>query len=421
METGLAGLTLQLWHKFALALLVGLLMGLEREHRRQEREAAHFAGIRTFPLIALLGCTAAMLSAQGQTWLFAVGFAGLSALILAVYAVSAYRGDPGMTTEVAALLVYLIGGLIYWDQVWLAVALGVAATALMALRPTLHDLAARIEREDIYATLKFVVVSAVILPLLPDRAYGPLQVLNPFRMWLMVVFISAVSFSGYVAIKLLGPRRGIGLTGLLGGLVSSTAVTLSFSQRSREAPALAGHFALGIMVASMTMYPRMALEILAFNPVLASRVWPFMALLTGLGVGGGLYLWRAVRHGEEEMPAFTNPFRLKPAIQFGLLFGTVLLATKAAQVALGDTGVYVASFLAGLTGVDPIALSMAQLAGEAVAYEVAVRAVLLAAAANTLAKGGLTLALGAPPLRRQALPLLGLLTLAGLTLAAWAM
>nr|HID12508.1 MgtC/SapB family protein [Anaerolineae bacterium] len=212
METGLAGLTLQLWHKFGLALLVGLLMGLEREHRRQEREAAHFAGIRTFPLIALLGCTAAMLSAQGQTWLFAVGFAGLSALILAVYTVSTYRGDPGMTTEVAALLIYLIGGLIYWDQIWLAVTLGVAATALMALRPTLHELAARIEREDIYATLKFAVVSAVILPLLPDRAYGPLQVLNPFRMWLMVVFISAVSFAGYVAIKLLGPRRGIGLT-----------------------------------------------------------------------------------------------------------------------------------------------------------------------------------------------------------------
>jgi len=421
METGLAGLTLQLWHKFGLALLVGLLMGLEREHRRHERETAHFAGVRTFPLIALLGCTAAMLSAHGQTWLFAVGFAGLSALILAVYAVSAYRGDPGMTTEVAALLVYLIGGLIYWDQIWLAVALGVAATALLALRPPLHELAARIEREDIYATLKFAVVSAVILPLLPDRAYGPLQVLNPFRMWLMVVFISAVSFSGYVAIKLLGPRRGIGLTGLLGGLVSSTAVTLSFSQRSREAPALAGHFALGIIVASMTMYPRMALEILAFNPVLAGQVWLFMALLTVLSAGGGLYLWRVVRHWEEEDAGFANPFRIGPAIQFGLLFGTVLLATKAAQVALGDTGVYVASFLAGLTGVDPIALSMAQLAGEAVAYEVAVRAVLLAAAANTLAKGGLTLALGAPPLRRQALPLLGLLTLAGLGLAVWAM
>ncbi|MFQ5595874.1 MAG: DUF4010 domain-containing protein, partial [Anaerolineae bacterium] len=153
---------------------------------------------------------------------------------------------------------------------------------------------------------------------------------------------------------------------------------------------------------------------------LAGQVWLPMALLTGLGVGGGVYLWRAVRHGEEEATGFTNPFRLGPAIQFGLLFGAVLLITKAAQIALGDAGVYVASFLAGLTGVDPIALSMAQLAGETVAYEVAVRAVLLAAAANTLAKGGLVLALSAPSLRRRALPLLGILTLAGLGLAIWA-
>ncbi|HIQ04247.1 MAG TPA: DUF4010 domain-containing protein [Anaerolineae bacterium] len=416
----MADLTLQLWQKFALATLVGLLVGLEREHSRQERELALFAGVRTFPLVALLGCTTAMLSAQGQTWLFVVGFVGLSTLVLAVYAISVHRGDPGMTTEVAVLLVYLIGGLIYWDQIWPAVALGVVITVLLALRPTLHGLAARIEREDIYATLQLAVVSAVILPLLPDRAYGPLQVLNPFRMWLMVVFISAVSFSGYVAIKLLGPRRGIGLTGLLGGMVSSTAVTLSFSQRSREAPSLAGHFALGIVVASTTMYPRMVLEILVFNPTLAGQVWLPMALLTSLGVGGGLYLWRAVRHGEEEATGFTNPFRLGPAIQFGLLFGAVLLITKAAQIALGDAGVYVTSFLAGLTGVDPTALSMAQLAGETVAYEVAVRAVLLAAATNTLAKGGLVLALSAPSLRHRALPLLGILTLAGLGLAIWA-
>jgi uncharacterized membrane protein (DUF4010 family) len=177
-----------------------------------------------------------------------------------------------MTTEAAALMVYLIGGLVYWDEAWLAVALGVVTTALLAMRPTLHGLAARIEREDIYAALKLALVSAVILPLLPDQAFGPLQVLNPFRMWLMVVFVSAVSFSGYLAIKLLGSKRGIGLTGLLGGLVSSTSVTLSFSQRSREAPQLARHFALGIVVASVTMYPRIGLEILAFNPVLAGRL-----------------------------------------------------------------------------------------------------------------------------------------------------
>jgi uncharacterized membrane protein (DUF4010 family) len=399
--------------------LIGLLVGLEREHSQQENETAHFAGIRTFPLIALLGCTTALLSAENQTWLFAVGFGGMAALVLVVYTLSAQRGDLGVTTEVVVLLVYLIGGVIYWDQVWLAVALGVMVTVLLALRPFLHGLVARIEREDIYATLKFIVVSAVVLPLLPNQGYGPWEVLNPFRIWLMVVFVSAVSFSGYVAIKLLGPRRGIGLTGLLGGLVSSTAVTLGFSQRSREVPSLARHFVLGIVIACTTMYPIIVLQVLAFNPTLAGQVWLPMSLLAGLGLGGSVFLWRAARSREEERTDFTNPFRLWPAVQFGLLFGVVLLVTKAAQISLGDTGVYAASFLAGLTGLDAITLSMAQLAGGEVSYHVATQALLLAAAANTLVKGGLTLVLGAPALRRYTLPVLGVLTLTSLGLAAW--
>jgi uncharacterized membrane protein (DUF4010 family) len=419
LEAGLTDLTLQLWQKFALAALLGLLVGLEREHTQQENDTSHFAGIRTFPLIALLGCTAALLSDSDQTWLFAVGFGGMAALVLVVYALSALRGDLGVTTEVVALLVYLFGGLIYWDHVWLAVALGVVTTVLLALRPFLHGLVARIEREDIYATLKFIVVSAVVLPLLPDRAYGPLEVLNPFRLWLMVVFVSAVSFSGYLAIKLLGPRRGIGITGLLGGLVSSTAVTLGFSQRSRDTTPLARHFALGIVVACSTMYPIIVLQVLAFNPTLAGEVWLPMSLLAGLGFGGSLLLWRAARSREEETTSFANPFRLWPAIQFGLLFGVVLLATKAAQNSLGDTGVYAASFLAGLTGLDAITLSLAQLAGGEVSYQVATKALLLAGTANTIVKGGLTLALGAPPLRRFVLPVLGVLTLASLGLTAW--
>ena len=334
LETGLANLTLELWQKFALVALIGLLVGLEREHSQQENETAHFAGIRTFPLIALLGCTAAILSTENQAWLFAVGFASLTALVLTVYAVSAQRGDLGVTTEVVVLLVYLIGGLIYWDQVWLAVALGVMATVLLALRPFLHGLVARIEREDIYATLKFIVVSAVVLPLLPNQGYGPWEVLNPFRIWLMVVFVSAVGFLGYLAIKLLGPRRGIGLTGLLGGLVSSTAVTLGFSQRSRDAPSLARHFALGIVIACTAMYPIIVLQVLVFNPTLAGQVWLPMSLLAGLGLGGSVLLWRAARSREEERTDFANPFRLWPAVQFGLLFGAVLLVTKAAQISL---------------------------------------------------------------------------------------
>jgi uncharacterized membrane protein (DUF4010 family) len=370
-------------------------------------------------MITLLGCTTALLAEENQIWLFAVGMAGMVALILTVYALSAQRGDLGVTTEIVALLAYLIGGLIFWNEIWLGVALGVIVTVLLALRPFLHNLVARIDREDIYATLKFVVVSAVILPLLPDEAYGPWGVLNPFQIWLIVVFVSAVSFTGYVAIKLLGPRRGIGLTGFLGGLVSSTAVTLGFSQRSRETPALARHLALGILIACTTMYPIVGVQVLAFNQELAKRLWLPMGLLTAIGLGGSALLWRAARSREPETTNFANPFRLLPAIQFGLLFSAVLVVTKAAQVSLGDTGVYLASFLAGLTGMDAITLSMAQLAGEEVSLHVAVQSLLLAASANTLVKGGLTAFLGALSLRKYSLPLLGLLTLVSLALAAW--
>lgn len=419
METWLSNMDLALWQKFALAALIGLMVGLEREHSYQQSETTHFAGIRTFPLMTLLGCTAAFLSTEGQPWLFAVGFAGLAVLVLIVYAFSAQQGDLGVTTEIVVLLVYLIGGLIYWDQIWLAVALGVTVTVLLAARPALHGLVARIEREDIYAALKFAVVSAVVLPLLPNEAYGPWEVLNPFRIWLMVVFVSAVGFTGYVAIKLLGPQRGIGITGLLGGLVSSTAVTLNFAQRSRDATSLGKHLAFGIVIASVTMYPTVLVQALVFNRRLASEIWLPLLILSALGAALCVFLWQSAQSQEGQEAKLNNPFRLWPAIQFGLLFGAVLVITRGAQAFLGDTGVYVTSFLAGLTGLDAVTLSMAQLAGNGVSYGVATQALLLAVTANTLAKAALTLFLGAPSLRRYALPSLGFLALISLGLAIW--
>ena len=419
METWLFNMDFVLWQKFALAGLIGLMVGLEREHSHQQSETSHFAGIRTFPLMTLLGCTAALLSGEGQPWLFAVGFAGLAVLVLIVYAFSAREGDLGVTTEVVVLLVYLIGGLIYWDQIWLAVALGVIVTALLAARPALHGLVARIEREDIYAALKFVVVSAVVLPLLPNQAYGPWEVLNPFRVWLMVVFVSAIGFTGYVAIKLLGPQRGIGVTGLLGGLVSSTAVTLNFSQRSRDATSLGKQLAFGIVLASVTMYPTVLVQALVFNRSLFDEVWLPLLLLSALGAALCIFLWQSVQSQEKEETKLANPFRLWPAIQFGILFGVILLITRAAQDVLGDTGVYVTSFLAGLTGLDAVTLSLAQLAGSGVSYSVAAQALLLAVTANTVAKAALTLFIGARSLHRYTLPSLGFLALISLGWAVW--
>jgi len=399
-------------------VLVGLLVGLEREHSRLVQDKPHFfAGIRTFPLISLLGCTLALLSTGALAGLFAIGFVGMVALILIVYTFSAYRGDTGLTTEVAVLLVYLSGGLIYWDQIWLGVAIGVLVTVLLALRHTLHTLVARIEREDIYAALKFIVVSAVVLPLLPNKTFGPLDVINPYQLWLMVVFVSAISFSGYLAIKLFGHQRGIWITSLLGGLVSTTAVTMSFSERSRESSSMARHLALGIVIASSTMYFRVLLEVLAFNPVLAGHVWFRLVLLLFVGLAGGFLLWRVTRPEKQNLSNFSNPFRLWPAIQIGVLFGVILFLTSLANQAFGNTGIYVASFLSGLAKIDPITLSISQLAGKDVSYNVAAQALLLATTANVLTKMGLVITLSAPGLRRAALPVLGVMALSSLGMA----
>ncbi len=390
-------ISLVLWQKFALAALIGLLVGLEREHSRQETEKPFFfAGIRTFPLIALLGCALAMLDTENQEWLFAIGFVSLVALLLIIYAASVQKGDIGLTTEIAVLLIYLIGGLVYWDHIWLAAALGVLVVGLLALRNTLHSLVARIDREDIYATLKFIVVSAVVLPILPNATFGPLDVFNPYQLWLMVVFVSAISFSGYLAIKLFGHAQGIWITSLLGGLVSTTAVTLSFSERSRSTPPMARHLALGIVIASSTMYFRVLLEVLAFNPVLVGYVWLRLVLLMFVGLGGGLYIWWVVRPEKQDLSNYSNPFRLWPAIKIGVLFGAILFLTALANQTFGDTGFYVASFLSGLTKIDPINLSISQLAGKDIAYGTATQALLLATTANIFAKMGLVVAFSAP-------------------------
>ena len=419
MDPWLAELQLELWQKFALSALIGLLVGLEREHSHLEKEGIHFAGIRTFPLITLLGSTTALLSTINSISLFAIGLAGLFIIVVVVYAFSAYRGDSGLTTEITVLLAYLIGGLVYWDQIWLAIALGVLITIFLALRSVLVKLVRRIEREDIYATLQFAVVSAVILPLLPNATYGPLDVINPFQIWLMVVFVSTVSFSGYIANKILGIERSVWLSGLLGGIVSSTAATLSFSQRSKEETSLSRHLAMGIMLSCTVMYLRVLIEIVAFNPEFAAEAWWPLLILAGLGFAGGCYLWWAARSKTIEASKFDNPFRLKPAFQIGLIFGLVLFVTKAATVTLGETGILAASSIAGLAKIDPIALSLAQLAGRDVSYQIATQSLLLAVTANLLGKIGLVSIMSSRKLRNYTLPLMGLMALASLGLAAW--
>jgi len=259
------------------------------------------------------------------------------------------------------------------------------------------------------------VVAVIVLPLLPDRTYGPLDVLNPFDVGRLMVLISVLSFVGYAGIRLLGPRRGLGLTGVVGGLVSSTAVTLSMSGRARERPEIAGSAALAVVLASTIMFPRIFAIVAVVNPALQAAVaWP-LALATAAGLLSSLVLWLRSRRGAHEGAAvvFTNPFELGRALWFALLFVVVLLGSKAAALYLGTAGTYAAGVLAGSTDVDAITLSMARLAGAEVPARVAATTIFLGAAANTVVKGGMAAVIGGWPFGRRVLVAMGAMLAAG--------
>ena len=414
---------LELFYRFATALAIGFLLGLQREHAAGEpKEESFFAGIRTFPMLALIGCGAALVSTEsGSAWPLGAAIVLTGGLVVAAYASTSRLGHHGITTEASAILTVVIGALCYYGQLGIAAALGVAVMALLSLKGELHGLAGKVTRDDLIATLKFGVITAVILPVLPNRSFGPppIDVLNPYKIWLMVVLISGLGFLGYLLIKVVGASRGIGITGFLGGLVSSTAVTLTFSERSRREPDLARVFAVAITVAWTTMFARVIVEVAVVNRALLGHVWVPMAAAGGAGLGYALFLFLRQRSTEEETMEFKNPFELGPALTFGLLYGVILLISRLAQTWLGDQGVYLSAVLAGLTDVDAITLSMAELSqpGGGLDLGVASRAVTLAAMSNTVVKGGLILTSGGAALKRAMLPGFVLIIAAALSAA----
>lgn len=412
-----------LFYRFGAALAIGLLAGLQREFAYGGSDKELFAGIRTFPLIGLLGCTAALMADElGSPWGIVTLALPMGALVVAAHVMASWRHEGvGLTTETAALLTFGAGVLCYWEFLALAAAIGVAMMMLLSLKPEMHAFAQRITREDIYATLKFAIITVIVLPVLPNRGFGPppLDVLNPHDIWLMVVFISGISFLGYILIKLVGPRQGITLTGLLGGIVSSTPLTLSFSKRSQDEEALAKPFALAITVAWAVTYLRVMVEIATLNMPLLRVLWPPMVAAAAVGLAYSIYLYVSQPSKEKEEASYSNPFELGPALKFGLLYAVVLLVTKAAEVYVGDAGVYLSSFISGLTDVDAITLSMAQLskAEGGLSLTTGSRAIVVGVMANTLAKGGIVLTAGARSLRRAIIPGLLLMLVIGIGLA----
>jgi uncharacterized membrane protein (DUF4010 family) len=401
----------------ALAAVAGLLIGLERERSKPSDESrlSFLGGARTHPLLALVGGVSMLAARETGVVSVVVPFAALVLLLALNYAGEVWRNvHRGITSEAAFLLSFLLGvlaltrGVLEPKQKIFAVAsIAVVATFLLSAKPTLHPLVKRISTEDVAGTLKFLIVAVVVLPLLPDRAYGPLEVLNPFQIGVLMVLISGISFAGYAAIRLFGARRGLGLTGIMGGLVSSTAVTLSMARHAKERPDIAESAALAVMLASTVMFARVLVIVAVVNRGLLGEVLYPMGLAAAAGVVTCLVLWLRsgrARQSAQEI-AFANPFDLTSALEFALLFAVILLGSKAATTYLGTAGTYAAGLVAGSTDVDAITLSMAKLGveGGSLSHRVAATTIFLGTASNTIVKGAMAAVAGGWPFGRRVL------------------
>ena len=359
----------------AVALGAGFVVGAEREHH----EAGGFAGARTFPLFSLAGAVGMLL---GVPVLLALGGAlGLLVGLAYFRDTRADGADTGISTEAAAIVTFGIGalctaqdiGLGVEDRLLVAAALATAVMSLLTFKRRLHGFVSRLSDSDFVAAAKLLVLGAVLLPLLPSRDMGPWQAFNPHQLGLLVFLIAGISFAGYVAMRALGPRVGLGLTGLLGGLVSSTAVTLTFSGRARDEPRLRTACAVAIVLASATMFPRILVEVYAASPaLLPALLLPFSAAgLVGLIAAAFLFVLArreesAGEPREGHVPApiavqVENPFSILSALKFAVAFAAVLLISRAATHYLDEAGLYLAALASGLADVDPITLSIARM------------------------------------------------------------
>jgi len=394
-----------------IALGLGLIVGLQREST-----ASELAGVRTFPLVTLLGAVCALLALTAGGWVLAAGLVAVAAAT-AMGNVARLRGgdvDPGITTEIALLLMYGLGAYTMGGNRAVAVVLGGTVAVLLHFKAELHGLVTRLGAAELRAVMQFVLLALVVLPVLPDTTYGPYAVFNPREMWLMAVLIVGLSLAGYIALKFFGERAGIVAGGLLGGLISSTATTVSWSRLTRGQPEASRAAALVIVIASTVVYGRVLVEIGAIaRPFLAAATPPILVLAAAMAASA-VVLWLQTR-GEAAAPADSQqPASLKTAFSFAALYVLVLLAVAFVNERLGTRGLYVVSVVSGLTDVDAITLSVARLVGSGqIDGHEGWRLVVVGVLSNLVFKGGMAAVLGDARLRRFVVLIFGLQVLVG--------
>ncbi len=409
-----------------IALAIGLLIGVERGwSRREQEEGSRVAGVRTYALLGLLGGVAGLIARHlGAVWLGAAFVGVASALVVAQVLRCRRTGDLGVTSLVAGLLTFSLGALASFELVVPAVAGAVVTTLLLSYKPRLHAWLAHLRPEELQAGLKLLLISVVLLPILPDRGYGPWEALNPYQIWWMVVLIAAISFVGYLSVKVAGARRGLLLTALAAGLVSSTALTLHFARLARGGAAPANLLAAGVLLACGTMFPRMLLVSAAVDWQVARHLALPLAAMAVVVYAAAAWCWWRTPAGEQAAERASEPYRQSPldlgsAVRFGVLLAVIMLAAEALRRTWGETGIYLVAALSGISDVDAITLSLARLAGEELALGVAVVGVTLAAVSNNLVKAGIAAAVSRGRIAGAVILPLVAASVVGVVLAWW--
>lgn len=388
---------------FATSIGIGLLIGLERE-----RQSDLKAGLRTFALVGMLGCVSAVLAQITDSgWILAAGLLAVAAMMIAAHVSDPLdTGDPGTTSVVALMVCYALGAMVWFGYSSTAVMLAIATTILLYFKAELHGISKSLTHVDLLSILQFGVLALVILPILPDRDFGPYQALNPHNIWWMVVLISGISLAGYAALRLTGAQHGAALIGLSGGLVSSTATTMIFARHARENVDLTRTAMVVILLANIVVMVRLGVVSLAVAPEVASRLFGVLGGGIVLGVAATLWGWRQLEGGDTlPLPKVSNPTEIKTALSFGGLYALVLVLAAWLQDVAGNRGLYLLALASGLTDVDAITLSSLRMFNlEKLTAAQTITAIALATLSNLAFKTGLVVAIGGAALARRTLP-----------------
>lgn len=387
---------------------IGVLIGLERQYsHRKDKDGGGsellMAGIRTYPLITVLGYLMLFFSGMLTVWLFVIGLIGVLGYVGIFYYRNSKLGHTGTTSEFSVVISYLLGALVYLDYTLLAVGIGVFLTVALAFKVRLHKAVGRLDEKEVHAIIQFVIMAALVLPLLPDEDYGPDGVLNPWKIGLVIVLLTGLNFTGYLLGKFIDSGKSIILTGILGGFVSSTAVTWHFSRQSKAGKGSPEYQAAAIIAASSIMFLRIAFLLYFLNRELFFETVYGMVIVAAVGISIGYFI---VRRGGKSPKAdgmvSKNPLNLVEALKFGALYVTILLLVGLAKEYMGTGAIFAVSAVSGLTDVDAVVISMANLGGSTLDIGVALTGVIIAAASNTLVKYGMCLAFGSPGLKKFA-------------------